>query len=205
MINKSVKSSLSALAVVVGVAGISPALAEGGMLDQLKDSLGAGKEAASEAAGTAVGGKAGAAETVQSAVGSELGGESSSLVDSLTSQLNVTPEQAQGGAGSLFQAAKQKLGADSFQSVADVVPGMDGLLGAAPKTEAAGGLAGGVAGLGGDSVGGATGVASVANNFQQLGLSSDMVGKFVPVVVDYVKTQGGETVANLLGSALPGF
>ena len=40
--------------------------------------------------------------------------------------------------------------------------------------------------------------------FQQLdkALSSDMVGKFVPVVVDYVKTQGGETVAKLLGGAL---
>ena len=127
-----------------------------------------------------------------------------SLTDSLTNSLGVTPEQAEGGAGSLFQFAKQKLGTDDFQAVSDAVPGMDNLLGAAPKSESTSALAGGLASIGGGSLGNAAGAASLMENFQQLGLSSDMVGKFVPVVVDYVKSQGGETVANLLASALTG-
>lgn len=200
MINISLKSSFLALAVVVSVVEISPALAEGGMFGQLKDSLGAGKDTASEAAGAAAGSDA-AGTAASSAAGG--GSSSSSLVDSLTSKLGVTPEQAQGGAGSLFETAKKNLDAESFQQIADVVPGMDGMLGAAPKTEA-GGLTGSLGGLGGDSAGGTMDLASLTSSFEQLGLSSDMVGKFAPVVVDYVKSQGGETVASLLSGALPG-
>lgn len=131
-------------------------------------------------------------------------GSGSSLVDTLSSQLGVSTEQAEGGAGSLFEMAKKNLSEEDFQSVANVVPGMDSMLGAAPKSEAAGGLANSLSGIGGDSVGGALDAASVVDSFKQLGLSSDMIGKFTPVVVDYVKTQGGETVANLLSSALTG-
>ncbi len=128
-------------------------------------------------------------------------GTNSSLVDSLVGQLGVSPGQAEGGAGSIFQYAKQKLGADSFQGIANVVPGMDGMLAAAPKTDVAGGLTGAI---GGDSAAGMLGPASVMNNFQQLGLSTDMVGKFAPIVVDYVKGLGGPGVANLLQGALGG-
>ena len=191
-INLNPKGAVMVFALSLGSS--SMVLAEGGLMD----AAGGGLDAAKGAAGIAQPG-------TESAAASAASGEGSSLVDSLTSKLGVTPQQAEGGAGSLFQAAKDKLGADSFQSIADVVPGMDGLLGAAPKAEGASGLAGNVAGLGGDSASSAMGAASVASNFQQLGLSSDMVGKFVPVVVDYVKTQGGETVANLLGGALGGF
>ena len=34
-------------------------------------------------------------------------------------------------------------------------------------------------------------------------LDADMVGKFVPVVLDYANTKGGEGVMNLLKGALP--
>ncbi len=194
MIDNYLKPKWTVMVFALSVSSTSVVFAEGGLMD----SVGGGLDAAKGAAEIAQ-------PSTESVATSAVSGESSSLVDSLTSKLGVTPEQAEGGAGSLFQAAKDKLGADSFQSISDAVPGMDGLLGAAPKAEGASGLAGNVAGLGGDSASSAVGAASVANNFQQLGLSSDMVGKFVPVVVDYVKTQGGETVANLLGGALGGF
>src|SRR5215217_3076753 len=55
------------------------------------------------------------------------------LVAKLTKELSVTPEQAIGGAGALFGLAKSKLKPEDFLKVANVVPGMDGLLKAAPK------------------------------------------------------------------------
>ena len=57
----------------------------------------------------------------------------------LTKDLNVTPKQATGGAGALFGLAKSRLKPDQFSQVAAAVPGMDGLLKAAPS---AGGLPG---------------------------------------------------------------
>ncbi len=194
MIGNYIKPKMTMLVFAFSFSSTSLVLAEGGLMD----SVGGGLDAAK-----------GAAQVAQPSAGSvaagAVGGESSSLVGSLTSKLGVSTQQAEGGAGSLFQMAKSKLDADSFQSIADVVPGMDGLLGAAPKPDATSRMAGGVAALGGDSASSAVGAASVAGQFQQLGLSPDMAGKFVPVVVDYVKSQGGETVANLLGSALGGF
>ncbi len=59
------------------------------------------------------------------------------LVGMLTKDLNVTPKQATGGAGALFGLAKSRLKPDQFSQVAAAVPGMDGLLKAAPS---AGGL-----------------------------------------------------------------
>src|ERR1044072_9635469 len=55
------------------------------------------------------------------------------LVGKLTKELSLTPEQAVGGAGALFGVAKSRLKPEDFLKVANVVPGMDGLLKAAPK------------------------------------------------------------------------
>src|SRR5262245_29195612 len=55
------------------------------------------------------------------------------LVDQLTKQLSITPEQAIGGSGAIFGLAKTKLKPEEFSKVSDAVPGMDGLLKAAPK------------------------------------------------------------------------
>ena len=117
------------------------------------------------------------------------------LIGKLTKQLSITPEQAVGGAGSLFNLAKGKLTPDDFSKVAAAVPGMDGLLKAAPSSGAA-------SGLGALIPGGAGGLASVAGSFQKLGLSPDMVGKFVPVLTQHVQSTGGADVASLLAGAL---
>ena len=117
------------------------------------------------------------------------------LVGMLTKDLNVTPKQATGGAGALFGLAKSRLKPDQFSQVAAAVPGMDGLLKAAPA-------AGGLSGLGGAVPGAAGGLAPAAAAFQKLGLSPDMVGKFVPVLTKFVGSKGGADVASLLAGAL---
>ena len=42
----------------------------------------------------------------------------------------------------------------------------------------------------------------LAGSFSQLGLSPETMNQFVPVILDYVESKGGETVKNLLASAL---
>ena len=56
----------------------------------------------------------------------------SELVGALTQKLGVTEQQATGGAGAMFGLAQSKLSPDNFRQVARVVPGMEGLLQAAP-------------------------------------------------------------------------
>lgn len=129
---------------------------------------------------------------------------SPALVGQLTKQLSITPKQATGGAGALFGFAKSRLSAADFSKVSAAVPGMSGLLRAAPSTApSTGGLAGLAGSLPAGSIpAGAGGLASVAGSFQKLGLSPSMVGKFVPVLTQFVQARGGASTASLLGGAL---
>ena len=119
------------------------------------------------------------------------------LIGTLTKELSITPAQATGGAGSLFKLAKSTLSPADFSKVADAVPGMSGLLKAAPKTKSSSPLDS----LGSSFSGSAGGLASVASSFKSLGLSPAMAQKFVPVLTQYVQAKGGSSVASLLEGA----
>ena len=120
------------------------------------------------------------------------------LVGTLAKEIGGTPEQAAGAAGALFGLAKTRLSPEQFSQVAAAVPGMDGILAAAPAANAgAVGTAGGaLTQLGG------TGLASVAGSFSKLGLKPDMVGKAIPVLTSYVSKSGGANVGQMLAGAL---
>ena len=122
------------------------------------------------------------------------------LVDLLTSQLGVTNSQAEGGAGSIFQLAKQNLSVEDFSSIAKAVPGIDKMLGAAPKMEGSSSSLGSISSMMGSNKLG--GMAGLASSFEKLGLSGDMVDKFMPIILDYVKNKGGEHAMSLLKGAL---
>ena len=66
-------------------------------------------------------------------------------------------------------------------------------------------MAGALGGLA-SSLGGGAGklgdLASLAGGFSKLGLDSDMVGKFIPVILSFVQAKGGDTIKNLLGGVL---
>jgi len=135
------------------------------------------------------------------------------LVNLLTQQLGINSQQASGGLGLLMGAAQSKLGGD-FGQIAKVMPGVEQVIQQAPKPEAAAGVAGGgvggvlgaVSGLLGGKSGGALGsvgtLASLAGGFKQLGLGTDVVGKFLPVVLGYVQSKGGDASRSLLEGAL---
>jgi hypothetical protein len=125
------------------------------------------------------------------------------ILNTLVEQLGVTEDQAKGGAGAIFNLVKEKLGDENFSKIGDVVPGMNDLLAAAP--EKSGGLAGVIGGLTSKLGGGAGklgGLASLAGVFEDLGLDAGMVGKFIPIILSFVQSKGGDSVKNLLEGAL---
>lgn len=126
------------------------------------------------------------------------------LMQQLVSNLGIQEEQAKGGAGLLFQLAKDKLGADEFSQVASHVPEMDDLLSAAPQSGGGGitGAIGGIASALGGKAGGLGQLAILSGGFSKLGLDTGMIGKFVPVVLSFVQGKGGEQAKGLLERVL---
>jgi hypothetical protein len=124
-----------------------------------------------------------------------------SLTDTLVKKLSISNEQAQGGAGALFQLAKSKLDAGQFAELSKAVPEMDSLLSAAPKQSgASSGLAQDASSALGEANNPYGNLAGLASAFKALNLSPDSVDEFVPVVVDYVRAKSGALTANMLQS-----
>ena len=123
------------------------------------------------------------------------------LISTLTSALGITEKQAEGGTGALFQNAKENLSAEDFKKVSDAVPGMESYLAAAPKAEPQTGLEGALgstlSSLGGNAAK-AGSLLDLNSAFSKLGMDSGTLGKFVPIVLDFVQSEGGQSVVGLL-------
>lgn len=130
--------------------------------------------------------------------------QAGNLTELLMQRTGVTQAQAAGGAGALFQIAKNKMQADAFAQLEQSVPGLQGMLGAVPALTQSGGLAGRLSALAGKPGGTAGDLISVVSAFQQQGMSPAMVQQFIPVVIEYVKAQGNEALVNSLSAALIG-
>ena len=130
------------------------------------------------------------------------------LVSLLTGQLGVTQAQAAGGAGSLLNYAKGKLSATDFTKVTNALPDVTKLIASAPKASSgSSGMMGQMSSMFGGGPGGTSslgGLATVASQFKSLGLSSGMIDKFIPVILQYAQSQGGQQVMQLLKGALLG-
>jgi len=133
-------------------------------------------------------------------------GQTPGLVNTLVQQLGITPEQATGGAGSIFSMVKQGMNSTDFAKVSNAVPGMDQLLAAAPGQAAPSSGMTGLMGLAASALGRSGGslgnLASLAGSFQSLGLNSGMISQFIPVILQAVQSQGGSTTMGMLQGAL---
>jgi len=114
------------------------------------------------------------------------------LIGKLTKELQINDEQAKGGAGALFNYAKENLSSEEFEQVSNSVPDMSGYLDAIP---ALGSKKTGVLGQATQTL---VGMPAVTAAFDKLGLSQEMVGMFTPILVNYVDEKGGEAVGGLL-------
>ncbi len=132
----------------------------------------------------------------------------SKLVSMLMKNLNVTQDQAAGGAGTLFATAKEKLSPADFTKVSDALPGIDDLISAASKIGGTSGsdaasMVGSVTGAQGTSAAQSLGALSgLGDSFSKLGLSPDMIGKFSDTILQYANANGGGDIMNLLKGAL---
>ena len=132
-------------------------------------------------------------------ISSPVSADTSKLIGSLVDKLGVSDEQATGGSGAVFKEAKNNMDPGDYTQLLKAVPGIDSLMSAAPE---AGGLTGKASSLLGGSGGSAAGMANLADSFSKLGLAPDMVNQFVPVILDYVQSEGGQQAMTLLKSAL---
>lgn len=124
------------------------------------------------------------------------------LIGQLVKNLGVSEDAAKGGSGLIFKMAKEKLGAGDFGKVASALPGINDLMKSAPES---GGVMGGIgklaSGLGGGA-GQLGNLASLAGGFSKLGLDSGMIGKFLPIILSFAQSKGGDAVKALLAEAL---
>ena len=124
----------------------------------------------------------------------------SDLISKIADRLLITKEQATGGAGAIFEYAKQNLSADDFATIAKGVPDMDELLAAAPKgaSDSALGKPNTLTQDSMISTGSVGGLSGLASSFESLGLDAALVKKFVPIMSDYVGSVSGEQAMALL-------
>jgi Protein of unknown function VcgC/VcgE (DUF2780) len=124
------------------------------------------------------------------------------LIQTLVQQLGVSDEQASGGAGLLFKLAQEKLSSGEFGQMKDAVPGIENMMSSAPQS---GGLAGALGGLASSFGGGGSqlaGLAELAGGFKNLDLDSGMIGKFIPIVLSFVQSKGGDALKQMLAKVL---
>ncbi|WPN97868.1 DUF2780 domain-containing protein [Pseudomonas sp. MUP55] len=122
--------------------------------------------------------------------------QTAGLLTALTSQLNITPEQAVGGTGAMLGLAKNQLGGNDYSQLAKSVPGLDKLSGdnALGSLGALSGMLGQTGGSKTSGLDGLLGNVKDTNDlntaFSALGMDDSMVGKFAPVILQYLGGQG---------------
>jgi hypothetical protein len=131
--------------------------------------------------------------------------EAAGLLNTLGTQLNVTPEQAVGGTGALLGLAKNKLAGNDYSQLSKSVPGLDQLAGTSALSSL-GGLGGMLGSSGGNSavssaLGNVQSMGDVNTAFKALGMDSGMAAQFVPVILQYLGQQGagGSALQSLAG------
>ncbi|QXH61623.1 DUF2780 domain-containing protein [Pseudomonas azerbaijanorientalis] len=121
---------------------------------------------------------------------------------STLSELDITPQQAIGGAGAMLGLAKNQLSSTDYSELAKSVPGIDMLSGGGELGALAGllGSSGKAAGLD-NALGNVKDSNDLNNAFSALGMDSGMIGLFTPVLLQYLGQQGvGGTLLSSLGN-----
>lgn len=104
---------------------------------------------------------------------------SNPLVNNLTTNLGVTPTQAIGGSAALLGEAKKDMKPADFKSLTSSMPELGSLMTAAPAT-----------------------TGTLPSQFSALGMKPEMIEKFTPFVLDYIKSGTTPAMAQLVQAAL---
>ena len=110
------------------------------------------------------------------------------VISALSSQLGVSDAQAGGGIGSMLSLAKSKLSTQDFSAVSKAIPGAESYIKTAQQA------------LG--SSGSITDMAGLKSAFTKLGMKPEMINQFKPVLLETAGKLGGDSVKQMLASAL---
>jgi Protein of unknown function VcgC/VcgE (DUF2780) len=131
----------------------------------------------------------------------DTGGSMDELIKKLMHELGVDKTQARGGLVALLRAGERNMKPADFKAFLADVPGADKLLRSAPPPSPLISIAGGLGSLlGSRSAAGRW--AGLAASFTELGVDLPTAKKFQPIVIDYVRTHGGEDLVDKIRTAL---
>ena len=120
------------------------------------------------------------------------------LITELTSKLNIDQTQAQGALGSILGFAKDQLSETDFSKITSSIENSGDFMAKAPKTEGLGGMLGGITSALGVDTGNLGNLAQLAGQFKSLNLDSDMINKFLPILMNFLESKGGEEVKSIV-------
>jgi hypothetical protein len=126
------------------------------------------------------------------------------VVAELSAKAGVSPDMARKGLGAILTLLKDKLPANLFAQVQEVVPNANSLMTAGEEEaqETSGGIVGAVSSAIGKLVGGG-GAAALASKLTRLGFSTEQVQKFLPSVLEFLKSRLPANVTKQLSGLLP--
>ena len=107
---------------------------------------------------------------------------SNPLIKNVTTSLNVTPTQAIGGSAAILNNARSNMKPADFTALTKQMPAVGTLISAAPA--------------------GMLGNGTVGTQFSMLGMDPSMVGKFTPLVLQYLQSGTTPAMAQIVQAAL---
>lgn len=115
------------------------------------------------------------------------------FINQVVGQLGMSESGAKKATGGLLNLLKDNAPKDDFQQLLGKLPGAEGLL----KESGAGGGIGGMLGSLGGMLGGKAGSAlSVAGVLEQSGLSTDKLGGFASMFVNFIQGKAGRDLVD---------
>ena len=102
----------------------------------------------------------------------------------------------------LIDTAKKRLSDDDYDKLTNLIPNADSLMKSAPQDSGLGGMLDGLGGMLGSKAADMGDLASLASGFSKLDMDTNMLKKFVPIVVGYLQEQGGDEVGSLLAKIM---
>jgi len=114
--------------------------------------------------------------------------KSNSLVDSITSSLGVTDTQAVGGVTALLSNASSNMSKEDINALTTKVPELSSFMGNDSSTS--------------NLISSIASNSTVQEQFSALGLDASMIAKFTPLILNFINSEAGSTLMNVVKSAL---
>ncbi|MFT2091018.1 DUF2780 domain-containing protein [Paraglaciecola sp. 2405UD69-4] len=129
------------------------------------------------------------------------------MIGSVSDSLGITESQATGSLGSIFDYAKENISAEQFSSISDSLPSLDTLMSAVPtitgdSSESSSSGLGGMLSKATEYSDSLSGLATLQQQFESLGLDADMISKVIQSAYTYLDTEQGQQVKALLQEGL---